>query len=165
MQKSQIIRAIKHPLRSKILKMLGSRTAGPETWVENPKEMCVTDLYITCRVEQSVMSQHLTILRDAGLVVFSEDSKRHIYRLSDEYTSLVNNLGDVDVAHKLHRATNKGKNRQMVIKWLSENPQSQVAHIAPGLERSVVSQELKILRDAGVVGFVKEGKKRIYRMK
>lgn len=165
MQKSQIIRAIKHPLRSKILKLLGSRSAGPETWVENPKEMCVTDLYVTCRVEQSVMSQHLTILRDAGLVVFSEDSKRHIYRLSDEYASLVNDLGDVEKAHKLHRATNKGKNRQVVIKWLSENPQSQVAHIAPELERSVVSQELKILRDAGVVGFVKEGKKRIYRMK
>lgn len=165
MQKSKVIRAIKHPLRSKILKLLGSRSAGKETWVENPKEMCVTDLYVACRTEQSIMSQHLTILREAGLVVFSEESKRHIYRLSDEYTSLVNDLGDVEKAHKMHRAINKGKNRQVVIKWLSENPDSQVANIAPELERSVVSQELKILRDAGLVGFVKDGKKRIYRMK
>lgn len=165
MQKLKTIRAIKHKLRSKILKLLGSRSAGPETWVENPKEMCVTDLYVACRSEQSVMSQHLAILRDAGLVVFSEENKRHLYRLSDEYVALANDVGDADKAYKAYRAANKGKNRQVVLKWLEENPDSKVGDIAPELERSVVSQELKILRDAGLVAFAKDGKKRIYRVK
>jgi DNA-binding transcriptional ArsR family regulator len=59
---AEAIRAIDHPLRSQMIDFLES----------NPNS-CVTDIYIKMRLEQSVASQHLRILRDAGLVSERKD--------------------------------------------------------------------------------------------
>ena len=52
------IRALNHPLRQRILSLVKS----------NRNRMNVTDIYVKLRIEQSVTSQHLAILRREGVV-------------------------------------------------------------------------------------------------
>jgi DNA-binding transcriptional ArsR family regulator len=61
---SNVIRAALHPLRQKMLVLLKENGERP---------LRVTAIYKKLRIEQSVASAHLSILRDAGLVI----SKRH----------------------------------------------------------------------------------------
>lgn len=67
------VRAINHPLRQKMLEYLD---AHPET--------TVTDLYVHFRMEQSVASQHLAILRRAGYVVTRREGKKILYSVHEE---------------------------------------------------------------------------------
>jgi DNA-binding transcriptional ArsR family regulator len=59
-----ILRAINHKLRQQILFLL-----------EEHKKMTVTEIYVLLRLEQSVASQHLAILRRAGIVKTIRDGK------------------------------------------------------------------------------------------
>ena len=52
-----ILRAINNKLRIAIIELLVTK-----------KQMNVTDIYVHLRIEQSVASQHLAILRKAGIV-------------------------------------------------------------------------------------------------
>ena len=52
-----ILRAVNHKLRQQIMKLIH----------QNGK-MTVTEIYVKLRLEQSVASQHLAILRKAGFV-------------------------------------------------------------------------------------------------
>lgn len=77
-QAGKIYRAINHPLRKQILELL------------TDKEVFVTTLYVKLRLEQSVCSQHLAILRNAGLVKTRRDGKFLYYTKNDEkYNELV----------------------------------------------------------------------------
>lgn len=67
------VRAINHPLRKKIIDLL-----------EENGEMVVTDIYVKLRTEQSVASQHLAILRNAGFVNTRRDGKFIHYTLNKE---------------------------------------------------------------------------------
>lgn len=67
------VRAINHPLRKKIIDLL-----------ETNGEMVVTDIYVKLRTEQSVASQHLAILRNAGFVSTKRDGKFIHYKLNKE---------------------------------------------------------------------------------
>lgn len=58
------LRAINHKLRQQIIKLL-----------EEHKRMNVTDIYVKLRLEQSVASQHLAILRRANVVMTERDGK------------------------------------------------------------------------------------------
>lgn len=62
-----ILRAVNHKLRQQILKLLDEK-----------KKITVTEIYVKLRLEQSVASQHLAILRRAGIVTTIRDGK-HIY--------------------------------------------------------------------------------------
>ena len=65
------LRAINHKLRQQIVKLLG----------EN-KRTNVTDIYVKLRLEQSVASQHLAILRRANIVITERDGKFIHYALN-----------------------------------------------------------------------------------
>jgi ArsR family transcriptional regulator, virulence genes transcriptional regulator len=65
-----IIRAVNHKLRIAIIKLL-----------HEEGRMSVTDIYIKLRLEQSVASQHLSILRIAGVVITTRDGKNIYYTL------------------------------------------------------------------------------------
>lgn len=65
-----IIRTLNHPLRIKIIKML-----------DEQRELTVTEIYETLHLEQSVVSQHLALLRRAGMVVTSRTGKYIRYKL------------------------------------------------------------------------------------
>ena len=64
-------RAINHPLRQEILKLLHKNG-----------RMMVTDIYVKLRLEQSVTSQHLAILRRAKLVNSEREGKRIFYAVN-----------------------------------------------------------------------------------
>jgi DNA-binding transcriptional ArsR family regulator len=55
--------------------------------------LTVTEIYVRLRIEQSVASQHLAILRDAGVVKTERDGKFIYYSLNgqrlDELSALV----------------------------------------------------------------------------
>ncbi len=65
------LRAINHRLRQQIIKLL-----------EENKRMNVTDIYVKLRLEQSVASQHLAILRRANIVHTIRDGKFIHYSLN-----------------------------------------------------------------------------------
>jgi DNA-binding transcriptional ArsR family regulator len=68
-----ILRAIGHDLRKKIVDLLR----------EN-ETMNVTDIYVKLRIEQSVASQHLAILRKAGIVLTKRNGKFIYYTLNND---------------------------------------------------------------------------------
>lgn len=68
-----ILRALNHKLRYQILKLL-----------DDQKRMPVTEIYVKLRIEQSVASQHLAILRRAGIVTTERTGKFIFY--SPNYT-------------------------------------------------------------------------------
>ena len=65
------LRAINHKLRQQIVRLL-----------EEHKRMNVTDIYVKLRLEQSVASQHLAILRRANIVRTERDGKFIHYSLN-----------------------------------------------------------------------------------
>lgn len=67
------LRAINHKLRQQIIKLL-----------EEHKRMNVTDIYVKLRLEQSVASQHLAILRRANIVTTKREGKFIHYTLNYE---------------------------------------------------------------------------------
>ncbi len=65
------LRAINHKLRQQIVRLL-----------EEHKRMNVTDIYVKLRLEQSVASQHLAILRRANIVITQREGKFIHYSLN-----------------------------------------------------------------------------------
>ena len=70
---AMVLRAINHKLRQQVLKLID----------ENGK-MTVTEIYVKLRLEQSVASQHLAILRKAGFVKTERDGKFIYYSINTE---------------------------------------------------------------------------------
>lgn len=68
-----IYRAINHPLRQQMLRLLHQK-----------EKITVTELYVTLRIEQSVASQHLAILRQAGLVSTDRKAKNVFYAVNSQ---------------------------------------------------------------------------------
>jgi DNA-binding transcriptional ArsR family regulator len=66
-----ILRAINHKLRQQMLKL-----------IDENKKMTVTEIYIKLRLEQSVASQHLAILRRAGIVATQREGKFIYYAVN-----------------------------------------------------------------------------------
>ena len=66
-----VLRAVNHKLRQQILKL-----------IDEHKKMTVTELYVKLRLEQSVASQHLAILRKAGFVKTTRDGKFIYYSVN-----------------------------------------------------------------------------------
>ena len=78
-----VLRAINHKLRQRIIDLL-----------ENNKQMTVTDIYIRLRLEQSVTSQHLAILRRAGIVITERHGKFIYYSLNKDRLAQISQLVD-----------------------------------------------------------------------
>jgi DNA-binding transcriptional ArsR family regulator len=70
---AMILRALNHKLRQQIVKL-----------VDEKKRITVTEIYVHLRLEQSVASQHLAILRRAGIVRTDRDGKFIYYSISTQ---------------------------------------------------------------------------------
>ena len=66
-----ILRALNHKLRQQLLKL-----------IEEEKKITVTEIYVRLRLEQSVASQHLAILRKAGYVKTKREGKFIYYSVN-----------------------------------------------------------------------------------
>ncbi len=82
---AMILRAVNHKLRQSIIRLL-----------EDSGKLTVTEIYVKLRLEQSVASQHLAILRRAGIVRTDREGKYIFYSLNkariSEITGLVGEL-------------------------------------------------------------------------
>jgi len=80
-----VLRALNHKLRQQLLKL-----------IEEEKKITVTEIYVRLRLEQSVASQHLAILRKAGIVSTERDGKFIFYTVNykrvDEINRFVHDL-------------------------------------------------------------------------
>lgn len=66
-----ILRAVNHKLRQQMVKL-----------IDEQGKMTVTELYMKLRLEQSVASQHLAILRKAGFVKTDREGKFIYYSVN-----------------------------------------------------------------------------------
>jgi DNA-binding transcriptional ArsR family regulator len=80
---SEILRALAHPLRMKILE-----------FIDEHETINVNKIYNTLKLEQSITSQHLRILRSAGLVETVRDGKFIHYKVDyDKLSNAVKAIG------------------------------------------------------------------------
>lgn len=76
-----MVRSVDHKLRQQIIKML----------IESPR-LTVTEIYLKLRLEQSIASQHLAILRRSGIVVTKRTGKFVYYSLNRERLEAVSSM-------------------------------------------------------------------------
>lgn len=80
------VRALYHPLRQSILVLIR----------DNSNRMNVTEIYVKLRIEQSVASQHLAILRNEGFVTTEREGKTIWYSVNEEaIKTFVNSCSEV----------------------------------------------------------------------
>jgi DNA-binding transcriptional ArsR family regulator len=74
-----VLRALNHKLRQQIIKT-----------IHDQKRITVTELYVKLRLEQSVASQHLAILRKADIVTTVREGKFIFYAINEERIAEIN---------------------------------------------------------------------------
>ena len=78
---AMVLRAVNHKLRQQILKQ-----------IDEQGKITVTELYVKLRLEQSVASQHLAILRKTGFVKTYRDGKFIYYSVNTERLEELNRI-------------------------------------------------------------------------
>ena len=78
-----VLRAVNHDLRQSMISLLAEHG-----------QLTVTDIYVKLRLEQSVASQHLAILRRAGVVNTKRDGKYIYYSINPERLTQIRRLID-----------------------------------------------------------------------
>ena len=76
---AMVLRALNHKLRQQVIKT-----------IHENKRLTVTQLYVKLRLEQSVASQHLAILRKAGIVSTERDGKFIFYAINFSRIGVIN---------------------------------------------------------------------------
>ncbi len=79
-----ILRAVNHKLRQQILKL-----------IDEEGKITVTEIYVKLRLEQSVASQHLAILRKAGFVNTERDGKFIYYSVNTNRIEELNQFAEM----------------------------------------------------------------------
>ncbi len=78
---AMVLRSINHKLRQQIIKT-----------IYDNQRVTVTQLYVKLRLEQSVASQHLAILRKAGIVGTQRDGKFIFYSINSARIEAINDF-------------------------------------------------------------------------
>ncbi len=82
MRASELLKVAAHPQRLAILDLLGRN-----------KRLCVLDLTDLLGLEQAILSQHLTLMRDKGLVDFEKEGKYSFYYLAQpDFMKIIKNI-------------------------------------------------------------------------
>lgn len=68
---SEMLRVAAHPQRLAILDLLGGK-----------RRLCVNDLVEALGIEQAILSQHLTLMRDKGLLGVEREGKYSYYHVA-----------------------------------------------------------------------------------
>lgn len=76
-----VVRAVTHPVRQKMLAL-----------IEEKKKVTVTEIYTKMKLEQSVASQHLAILRKAQIAIANRDGKFIHYSIDKKQIDLIATL-------------------------------------------------------------------------
>ncbi|MCB9034893.1 MAG: helix-turn-helix transcriptional regulator [Chitinophagales bacterium] len=76
-----VLRSVNHALRQEIIEL-----------IETNGKMTVTEIYVKLRVEQSVASQHLALLRRSGVLETERDGKNIYYSVNKDRISEINHI-------------------------------------------------------------------------
>jgi DNA-binding transcriptional ArsR family regulator len=166
------MRAINHPVRKELLKIIFKK-----------KETTVTELFVALRQEQSVVSQHLAILRRINVLKATRAGKNIIYAINTEELRRVLNLansiqpekggaevtkerldlGDTNEAYNVMRVLGHPL-RLHLMEFIDKHKEINVNKMynTLGLEQSITSQHLRMLREQNLVSTRKDGKKIYY---
>jgi len=147
-------------------------------FIKQKESINVTDLFIHFRMEQSVMSQHLKLLRKCNFVTWERKGKFVFYSINSEGLEDFQDMSEqvafptvkklleegpkTDIAEKAFgvlRAISHDL-RLSIIDLIIENESIYVFQIHETLkiEQSIASQQLAILRRAGIVKTDQKGK-------
>lgn len=168
------IRAINNGIRHDIINL-----------IYNAKEMCVTDMFVKLRLEQSVVSQHLAALKNLGVVRSRRDGKNIFYSLdlktieillqfinditSTNDASIKENkidFGEVNFAYEILRVLSHELRLKIIDTIIHHENYINVNNIytALNIEQSITSQHLKLMRDVKLCETHKSGKHIFYSM-
>ena len=86
---AMVLRAINHTLRNELI-----------TIIHNNPGITVTEIYVKLRLEQSVASQHLAILRRAGILVTQKTGKFIFYTVNYEHIKKINEYTKAILTYK-----------------------------------------------------------------
>ena len=79
---SERLKVAAHPQRLAILDLLGGK-----------KRMCVNDLVEALGIEQAILSQHLTLMRDKGLLGVEKEGKYSFYHVEQpRFLKIIRNI-------------------------------------------------------------------------
>ena len=76
-----IFRALNHKLRQQIIRL-----------IDKQGKVSVTEIFVELRLDQSVASQHLAILRRAGLLLTEREGKFMYYKLNQTRLEMINQM-------------------------------------------------------------------------
>lgn len=93
--KAQLLRVVAHPTRLKIIERLAAEA----------EPLCVSDLEPDLGIPQPNVSQHLAVLRKAGVVDFYVDGRLRCYFLKDPRIAEVVALLDAEMDEELPSPT------------------------------------------------------------
>lgn len=78
---AEILRALNHPMRKDMIQMMDEKGS-----------ITVTEIYEKLKIEQSVCSQQLAILRKSGIVKTSKDGKKVHYSVNKEKLAEISDI-------------------------------------------------------------------------
>ena len=76
-----IFRALNHKLRQQIIRL-----------IDKHGKVSVTEIFVELRLDQSVASQHLAIIRRAGLLLTEREGKFMYYKLNQARLEMINQM-------------------------------------------------------------------------
>ncbi|EOD00293.1 ArsR/SmtB family transcription factor [Caldisalinibacter kiritimatiensis] len=91
----KILKALAHPIRLKIVKKLSEGT------------LCVCELNADVEFSQSNLSQHLRVLKDAGIVISERDGSKILYSIKNEKVLEVIKLIEDMILSDIEKMTKK----------------------------------------------------------
>jgi len=80
---SEIFSALGHPIRLKIAYFLSQR------------DHCVCELIFKLNERQNLVSHHLSIMKNCGVIEAYSSSKWHFYRLNPEFKNMLNIISNM----------------------------------------------------------------------
>ena len=93
---AETLKAMAHPLRLKILCVLDS------------SEMSVQELVEKVGTSQSNVSQHLSVLKEKGVLASRKETNRVLYRIGDQRTLML-----IDMMHKVFCSPSSNTNSSL----------------------------------------------------
>lgn len=78
---SLVLRSLNHKLRQQIIKI-----------INDSEKLAVTEIYVKLRLEQSVASQHLAILRKSGIVTTNREGKFIYYTINKKRVEAIDDF-------------------------------------------------------------------------
>jgi ArsR family transcriptional regulator len=118
----RIFKALADPARLRIMILLGRR------------ELCVCEIMFVLGMEQSRVSHHMRVLRDAGIAEDVREGRWIIYRISEASCGLVEGLFAGALRERIEGCGETAADAQKLEACVRENIRGRVCEARPRLE-------------------------------